>query len=165
MWLTLLWHVGTGLPWAWRTGPSDSSERGHLEEMLGELPENSLITADAGFVGYDFWSAILDAGHHFVIRVGANVRLIRKLGYARQYDHTVYLWPTSGEEEPAAVGVALIVMHNGKHPVYLVTNLTQDAIERSASGEDLRCEVGNRAFLPNVQANVWLPQAAQPLAG
>ncbi len=21
MWLTLLWHVGSGLPWAWRTGP------------------------------------------------------------------------------------------------------------------------------------------------
>lgn len=32
MWLTLLWHVGTGLPWTWKTGPSDSSERGHLEE-------------------------------------------------------------------------------------------------------------------------------------
>ena len=54
MWLTLFWHVGTGLPWAWRTGPSDSSERGHLEEMLSELPENTLITADAGFIGYDF---------------------------------------------------------------------------------------------------------------
>ena len=24
MWLTLLWHVGSGLPWAWRSGPSDS---------------------------------------------------------------------------------------------------------------------------------------------
>jgi len=63
MWLTLFWHVGTGLPWAWRTGPSDSSERQHLEEMLSELPENTLITADAGFVGYDFWSAVIAAGH------------------------------------------------------------------------------------------------------
>jgi len=39
MWLTLFWHVGTGLPWAWRTGPSDSSERGHLEEMLSNCPK------------------------------------------------------------------------------------------------------------------------------
>jgi hypothetical protein len=54
MWLTLLWHVGTGLPWAWETGPSDSSERAQLQEMLPKLPENSLIAADAGFVGYDF---------------------------------------------------------------------------------------------------------------
>jgi hypothetical protein len=27
---------GTGLPWAWRTGPSDSSERGRLQAMLAE---------------------------------------------------------------------------------------------------------------------------------
>ncbi|MEK7994891.1 MAG: IS4 family transposase [Planctomycetota bacterium] len=126
MWLTLLWHVGTGLPWAWRTGPSDSSERGHLLEMLAELPEHSLITADAGFVGYDFWSAILRAGHHFVIRVGANVGLLKNLGYARQHEHTVYLWPDAAakKQQPPLV-LRLIVIHNGRHPVYLVTNLTK----------------------------------------
>jgi len=124
MWLTLLWHVGSGLPWAWRTGPSDSSERGHLEEMLGELPENSLITADAGFVGYDFWKAILQAHHHFLIRVGGNVRLLKNLGCAREYDHVVYLWPDAAakKHQPPLV-LRLIVVHNGKHPVYLVTDL------------------------------------------
>jgi hypothetical protein len=129
MWLTLLWHVGTGLPWAWRTGPSDSSERGHLLEMLGELPENSLITADAGYVGYDFWSEVLQAGHNFVIRVAANVRLLRNLGYARQHDHTVYLWPAKAARkmQPPLV-LRLIVIHDGKHPVYLVTNLTQSQL-------------------------------------
>lgn len=126
MWLTLLWHVGSGLPWDWRSGPSDSSERGHLEEMLAELPENSLITADAGFVGYDFWKTILDAGQHFVIRVGANVRLLKQLGCARQHEHTVYLWPDAAakKQQPPLV-LRLIVVHNGKHPVYLVTNLTR----------------------------------------
>jgi hypothetical protein len=126
LWLTLLWHVGSGLPWAWRRGPSDSSERAHLLEMLAEMPENSLITADAGFVGYDFWKTVLDAGHNFVIRVGANVRLLRRLGYARQYDHTVYLWTKDAarKQQPPVV-LRLIVVHNGKHPVYLVTNLTK----------------------------------------
>lgn len=132
MWLTLLWHVGTGLPWAWRTGPSDSSERGHLEEMLGELPENSLITADAGFVGYDFWQALLTAGHNFVIRVGSNVRLLNKLGYARQYDHTVYLWPErAAKKKQSPLALRLIVVHNGKHPVYLVTNLNKTQLSDS----------------------------------
>jgi hypothetical protein len=123
LWLTLLWHVGTGLPWAWRTGPSDSSERGHLQEMLQELPENALITADAGFVGYEFWKAILDAQRHFLIRVGANVRLLRKLGYARQYDHSVYLWPdqVAKKRQPPLV-LRLIEVHDGKQPMYLVTN-------------------------------------------
>jgi hypothetical protein len=126
IWLTLMWHVGTGLPWAWRTGPSDSSERGHLEEMLGELPENSLLTADAGFVGYDFWTAILAAKHHFVIRVGGNVGLLKKLGYAREYDHTVYLWPDqAAKKKQPPLALRLIVIHNGKHPVYLVTDLNK----------------------------------------
>jgi IS4 transposase len=135
MWLTLLWHVGTGLPWTWKTGPSDSSERGQLEEMLAELPENSLITADAGFVGYDFWSTILDAGQQFVIRVGANVRLLRELGYARQHDHTVYLWPDAAakKKQPPLV-LRLIVIHDGKHPVYLVTNLTKSQLSDGQAG-------------------------------
>ena len=124
MWLTLFWHVGTGLPWAWRTGPSDSSERQHLQEMLGELPENSLITADAGFVGYDFWREVLDAAHSFVIRAGANVRLLRKLGFAREYDHTVCLWPDGMAKKgmPPLV-LRAVWVHNGKHPMCLITNV------------------------------------------
>ena len=124
MWLTLFWHVGTGLPWAWRTGPSDSSERQHLQEMLGELPENTLITADAGFVGYEFWSAVIAARHHFVIRAGANVRLLRKLGFTREYDNTVYLWPDWASKKglPPLV-LRAVWVHNGKHPMCLITNV------------------------------------------
>lgn len=132
MWLTLIWHVGTGLPWTWRTGSSDSSERAHLQEMLAELVENSLITADAGFVGYDFWAAILHAKHNFLIRVGSNVRLLKKLGYARQHAQTVYLWPDSaGNKKQPPLVLRLIVVHNGKHPVYLVTNLTKSQLSDS----------------------------------
>jgi hypothetical protein len=147
MWLTLLWHVGTGLPWAWRTGPSDSSERGHLEEMLSELPKNSLITADAGFVGYDFWRTILNAGHHFVIRVGANVRLIRELGYARQHDHTVYLWPdAAAKKKQPPVVLRLIVIKGGKHPVYLVTNLTKSQLSDRQAGKIYAARWGIELF-------------------
>jgi len=124
MWLTLFWHVGTGLPWAWRTGPSDSSERQHLEQMLGELPENTLITADAGFVGYEFWSAVVAAGHHFVIRAGANVRLLKKLGFTREYDNTVYLWPDWARKKGLPPLVLRVVwVHNGKQPMSLITNV------------------------------------------
>ncbi len=124
IWLTLFWHVGMGLPWAWETGPVDSSERAHMLEMLGILPEHSMIVADAGFVGYDNWRAIGNAGHAFVIRVGANVKLLKKLGYAREYAGRVYLWPDKARrnKQPPMV-LRLITVHNGKHPVYLVTNV------------------------------------------
>lgn len=147
IWLTLLWHVGTGLPWAWRTGPSDSSERGHLEEMLVELPEKSLVTADAGFIGYMFWKMILNAGHHFVIRVGANVRLIRQLGYARQHEYTVYLWPDQAakKKQPPLV-LRLIVIYDGKHPVYLVTDLPKSQLSDRQAATIYRARWGIEVF-------------------
>jgi len=85
-------------------------------------------------VGYDFWAAILDAGHHFVARVGANVNLIRGLGYTRQYDHTVYLWPDSvakKNQPPLVLRLIVVhdvVVHDGKHPVYLVTDLNKSQL-------------------------------------
>ncbi len=135
MFLTLLWHASTGLPWAWRTGPSDSSERGHLQEMLAELPENALITGDAGFVGYDFWKSILDADRQFLIRVGANVRLLRNLGKSRLDGDTVCLWPDGKRKkgEPAMV-LRLITLHDGRQPIYLVTNVSaSDLSDKSAA--------------------------------
>jgi hypothetical protein len=33
-WVTLLWHMKLRLPWSWRLGASDSSEREHVIDML-----------------------------------------------------------------------------------------------------------------------------------
>ncbi|HSL71109.1 MAG TPA: IS4 family transposase, partial [Longimicrobiales bacterium] len=129
LWLTLLWHVGSGLPWAWRTGPSGASERDHLVAMVPELPAQALLVADAGFVGYEVWQALLTAGHHFVIRVGANVRLLRQLGWTREYAHVVYLWPDQAaqKQQPPLV-LRLVVVQDGKQPVYLVTDLPKSRL-------------------------------------
>lgn len=124
MWLTTLFHLGTGLPWNWRTGPKDSSEREHLLEMLPSLPPNSLLTADAGFVGYAFTKAVIDSGCHLLVRVGANVRLLKNLGYVRERNGLVYLWPDQvAKRFQQPIVLRLLVIHNGKHPVYLVTNV------------------------------------------
>lgn len=124
MWLTLLWHVGTGLPWAWRSGPTGSSEREHWRQMLGELPASALIAADAGFVGYDCLRAVINSGRHVLVRVGSHVRLLRKLGWAKESAGTVYLWPdrAAQQRQPPLV-LRLVVAVGGKHPVYLLTNV------------------------------------------
>lgn len=125
MWLTTMWHAGTGLPWDWRIGPCDSSERAHLLEMLSGLPAGALIAADAGFVGYEYAKAILDSGRHLLIRVGSNVRLLRQLGYARESCQTVYVWPgyAAQRKDPPLV-LRLVVAHDGRQPVYVVTSLS-----------------------------------------
>jgi hypothetical protein len=128
MWLTTMSHVGTGLPWDWRLGPSDSSERDHLRQMIAALPAGALVTADAGFVGYETWKAILDSGRHLLIRVGANVRLLKKLGYVEERDGLVSLWPDREAKRgrPPLV-LRMVVARGGRHPVYLVTSVLDEA--------------------------------------
>ena len=107
-WLTLMWHVGTGLPWDWRTGPSDSSDRDHLQQMVAALPSGAVVTADAGSVGYAYRKALLDRGRHLLIRVGANVRSLKGLGYARE--RAGFGLPVAGPgggATPAAAGAAV----------------------------------------------------------
>lgn len=129
MWLTLVWHMGVRLPWSWRLGPSYSSERDHLLTMLKEqqFPQHTLFCADAGFVGYEFWQAIVTAGHSFLIRVGGNVRLLKNLGVVRQRGEWVYCWPDKAAKKnlPPLV-LRLLRFHDGRGEVYLVTNVLDE---------------------------------------
>lgn len=124
LWITTLWHAGIGLPWDWVCGPSGSSERHHLLDMIATLPQNALLACDANFIGYDFWSAILNSGREFVIRVGSNVRLLKKLGYVRESGDTVYLWPDYvARKKQAPLVLRLVVVQGERHPWYLVTSV------------------------------------------
>lgn len=129
IWLTLLWHMGLKLPWCWKTGPSTSSERHHLLELLQthEFPKNTLFCGDAGFVGYELWKSILDAGQSFLIRVGGNVRLLKNLGHARTGNGIVCLWPNAAarRREPPIV-LRLIEVKNEHGTMWLVTNVLSE---------------------------------------
>lgn len=59
-WITMMWHMGLRLPWTWRLGPSHSSERDHVKEILAaeEFPKNTLFCGDAGFTGYPLWQTV-----------------------------------------------------------------------------------------------------------
>lgn len=133
IWLTLLWHMGLAMPWCWKTGPSTASERQHFLDLLQSLvfPVKTLFCCDAGFVGYDLWKAILDGGHHLLIRVGGNVRLLRGLGSTKRYQDLVYLWPNDAVRrgQPPII-LRLIVLSGPRGKVYLVTSVL-DAQELS----------------------------------
>lgn len=126
IWTTLLWHMGMHMPWNWRTGPSTASERTHFKEMLAEekYPKNTLFCADAGFVGYELWKQIIEVGQHFPIRCGANVRLLKELGYVRESGGIVYLWPDElARKNQPPLALRLIRVKIGKANVSLVTNV------------------------------------------
>lgn len=96
VWITLLWHMRLRLPWCWQLGPSNSSEREHLLEMIAkvEFPPGTLFVGDAGFVGFQFWRTITQAGHDFLVRVGGNIHLLRDSNCDIQVrKDLVFCWP------------------------------------------------------------------------
>jgi hypothetical protein len=127
-WVTTIFHVASGLLWDWRRGRADAAERTHLRQMLGGLPQRTLLLADAGFTGFDLLRKIMSLGHDFIVRVGSNVRLLRKLGYRlKEHDGIVYLWPVN-QRRRRPLRLRLVVVHDGRKAVYLLTSVKSEAV-------------------------------------
>jgi hypothetical protein len=126
IWLTLLWHIGLQMPWAWKLGPSNASEREHFVDLVKTLdfPEKTLFCGDAGFVGYDVWNTLIQRGHHFLIRVGGNIRLLRGLGHVRVRGDFVHFWPKKAfqKNQPPLV-LRLMKFRAGHSDIFVVTNV------------------------------------------
>jgi hypothetical protein len=121
--LTVLWHMGLGLPWDYRVGPGTASERMHLKRMVPGLPPAALVVADAGFVGYGLCLRLLRHGKHFLLRLGGNITLLTGLGYYHEErDGLVYLWPHKHRRFRPLV-LRLIVLRHGTQDVFLLTDV------------------------------------------
>jgi len=107
--------------------------------------------------------AVIQERAHLLLRVGANVRLLKRLGYARENDGTVYLWPDkAAKRQQLPLVLRLVVSHNGRHPVYLLTSVGLDiATERPASRGTLLAPLGNRTLLSKPQTNLSTPETPQ----
>jgi Transposase DDE domain len=126
IWLTLVWHIGLKMPWCWKMAGAFVKEREHLKSILEtmQFPTNTLFCADAGFTGYELWDAILRSGHHFVIRVGANVHLLSKLANAQTRDDLVFLWPNKqARRNQPPIMLRLIKIQDNRGTMYLVTSV------------------------------------------
>ena len=122
--MTTLFHIPLGLPWSWRLGSKSDNERGQLLSMLSELPRDAMLVGDAGFIGYKFLSAVLGSGAEVVVRVGSNVKLLKQLGRVKESNGIVHVWPDWAiKKEIAPLTFRLVVLNNGKHPVYLITSV------------------------------------------
>lgn len=127
-WITMMWHMGLRLPWTWRLGPSNSSERDHVKEMLDQenFHENTLFCGDAGFVGYPLWSGILAVpGGNFLVRVGANVNLLSEQADVKKAGGgKVLCWPKGKMESgDPPLRLRLIQVKVGKTKMWMLTNV------------------------------------------
>lgn len=125
-WITMLWHMAVRLPWIWRLGPSNASERAHVIEMIvrGEYPKNTLFCGDAGFVGFPLWSDIIGKGYDFLVRVGANVSLLlASVDYQLRGQGEVWCWPKNMQDQQPPLRLRLVKVRIGKSDAYLLTSV------------------------------------------
>ena len=146
LYLTVLYHVGTGLPWAWRVGRSTADERRHLRAMLKLLPAGALVVADAAFVGYDLLRRLRRRGLHFLVRAGANAHLLTGLACrprGREGRQAAYVWPRDRRRSsPLPVRLIRVVARaagrTGRKAqakvAWLVTDLPARALSDAAAG-------------------------------
>lgn len=91
--------------------------------MVDELPHNARLIGDAEYIGYPLWSKMIQSGRSFLVRVGANVTLLKDLGQYKIENGFVYYWPESVmvANVPPLV-LRLIQIPDGKDAIFLVTN-------------------------------------------
>jgi hypothetical protein len=170
--LTTLFHVGTGLPWCWRAGNADASERHQLREMLGELPPKALLLLDAGYTGYDLLREVMASRRSFIVRVGASVELLDRLGwyYRRESNGMVYLWPKQAQQRenpPLTLRLVSVIDKKGRQMHLLTSVLDRSKLTDAAVRKMYRLRWGVellfRAIKQTMQlrkARSWTPQAA-----
>jgi hypothetical protein len=130
VWITMLWHMGLRLPWDWRLGPSNASEREHVMAMVanGLWPRRTLLCGDAGFVGYPLWSCLQRAGVKFLVRVGGNVQLLSEQAVCQFQGHgqerRVLCWPREAiQAQQPPLSLRLVRVTVGQTWMWLLTNV------------------------------------------
>lgn len=148
--VTSVVEVHTGLLWDWRIDRGRASEKDHLIQMAPDLPENTLLLGDGNFVGLAVWSQLDRVGRQFLIRVGGNVHLIKRLwpeADTRTNRDIVYVWPKNRQKTVPPLMLRLIKVGSGPKTVYLLTNvLDRRLLSKRAAGQIYRRRWGSELF-------------------
>jgi Transposase DDE domain len=157
LWVTALVHLTTGVPWSWRLGKGNASERDHLRQLLPSLPRLALIVADAGFDGYDLAVAILDSGASFLIRMSSKTHLfVDELTDPSQFQQGwVKYWPgwaQQAKRPPLRLRLIRVLgRRRGQDPeragdVWLLTNVEAGRMSISQAGSFYRLRWENEGL-------------------
>lgn len=148
--LTSLYHLGTGLPWAWQIGAGTESEQVHLRHLARQLPADSLLVADAGFTSFELLRYLLERRVHFLVRMGSNRTLLTGLADAAVWvrGERVWLWPKDKQTRYPPLRLRLIRIEQANQtPMCLVTSVQDEqALTDQQIGRFYRMRWGQEVF-------------------
>ena len=156
LWVTAFVHLTTGVPWSWRLGKGNASERDHLRQLLPTLPKDALIVTDAGFDGYDLAVAILNSGASFLIRMSSKSHLfVDDLADPEEFRQGwVKYWPgraRQAKQPPLKLRLIQVLSRRGKDPrraaeVWLLTNVEARRMSIAQAGSFYRLRWENEGL-------------------
>lgn len=151
--LTMILHLGTGLPWAWKRGSGTSSERRHFQQMLQLLPAGAWLLADAGFPGHALLSEMKKRKLQFILRVGSNMTLLEQLYGAECKKDRVWLWPdTQRRKGTTPLELRLVKAQQKKQTIYLlVSELNPEKISKQEVLQLYRMRWGVEVFFRSLK--------------
>jgi Transposase DDE domain len=144
VWLTALVHLQSGMPWSWRVGKGDASERNHLIHLIATLPLCALVVTDAGYQSYLLAWELVGTGNSFLMRASTQtifyVADAADMAVEGEYEQVtaealdqwaegeVYYWPreaqtSAGRQKPIKVRLIRIKARKKKNDVWLVTDV------------------------------------------
>jgi hypothetical protein len=126
LWVTALVHLRTGLLWGWRLGKGTASELVHLKHLITMLPRLALVVADAAYMDYSLYAALMKADRFFLARMSSRAYLYidKERPLDRFREGLVYYWPEKlrAGGKPA-LQLRLLRLKGGKNGLWLLTNV------------------------------------------
>lgn len=126
VYVSALVHLATGLLWSWHIGKGTASEHYQLRRLLPTLPCKALIVADAAYLGYELFQAILAVKLSFLVRLSSRAYLYSDTAtlLPRFREGIVYYWPGWAQKKGLApLRLRLLRISGGKVDVWLLTNV------------------------------------------
>jgi hypothetical protein len=126
VYLTTLVLLPVGVLWSWCLGKGTASELDHLRRLLGTLPRQSLLVADAFYLGYDLFRSIVQAQASFLVRLSSRAYLytLEQVPLDRFREGIVYYWPEDAQRAGLPPLKARLLRVRGKKAdVWLLTNV------------------------------------------
>lgn len=130
IYLTTLVLLPLGVVWSWCWGKGTASEHHHLRQLLRTLPRQALLVADACYLGYELFAAILKTPTQaaFLVRLSSRAYLytLEQVPLTAWTTGLVYYWPTAVQEKGLPPLSARLVRIKGpKADVWLLTSVLE----------------------------------------
>jgi hypothetical protein len=160
IYLTTLVLLPLGVVWSWCWGKGTASEHYHLRQLLRTLPRQALLVADACYLGYELFAAILQAPAAFLVRLSSRAYLYTpaQVPLTAWTEGLVYYWPTAAQQQGRPpIPARLLRVPGPKVDVWLLTSVLEpQQLSRRTAGQVYRWRWRNEMFHPHYPSSASL---------